>query len=482
MKGLALAVFALAYPAEAREVLIVAESRSATVSFIDVASQKHLGQLQLGRDIIKNRIFEDQRESGVHAVSVDPRRRYLAITSLESNGLTVVDLSTGKLHGQTRVGKSPHVPFFTPDGARIWVPNVSEKFLSVISVADMREVRRIGTRMSPVWVYFPPGANVAFVAYYTLPFVDVIDRATGKVLASIDMKSTLGATAIQPMPDGREIWVPLPFDKRLARIDTKRRALIESVPITGGVMHASFAKEGDTHVGFLARATKGEIAKLAFTPGAPGLKEVGNWYVGNRPHGVYTGEGGKKLFVTIELGDQIAVADTATMKEIARVPTGMTPVGGTIVNLEDPALDRLSLRAPRYLTKDVSYWRGFADGEKISGNLTARDLGRGTLHVALAVLGLPPGPYLAYAEGDPEPFAQVIPEQEDPTLLANDSTVVSPGKLLKGGRPKETIYLIPEGKPFDPAQAALTLKLADREAATGRPTGLWEKIRSFFRL
>ena len=85
-----------------------------------------------------------------------PDSKTLALFSLGSNAVTEIDAATNAIKGKVYVGRSPHEPFFTPDGREWWVTMRGENYVSVIDPVQIKEIRRIELANGPGRKYFWP--------------------------------------------------------------------------------------------------------------------------------------------------------------------------------------------------------------------------------------------------------------------------------------------------------------------------------------
>src|SRR5271168_5044609 len=109
-----------------------ADQTSNTVSVIDPSSNKLLGVIRLG-DPVPGALSPLYRgELLVHGMGYSPDSKTLAVVSVGSNSVTLIDTATNAIKGKVYVGRSPHEPFFTPDGRELWVTVRGENYVSVI--------------------------------------------------------------------------------------------------------------------------------------------------------------------------------------------------------------------------------------------------------------------------------------------------------------------------------------------------------------
>ena len=109
----------------------------------------------------------------MHGLGYSPDSKTLAVVSVGSNSVTLIDTATNAIKGKIYVGRSPHEPFFTPDGRELWVTVRGENYVSVIDPAQMKEIRRIEVANGPGMTMFGPDGKYASsvrVSLQSLPY------------------------------------------------------------------------------------------------------------------------------------------------------------------------------------------------------------------------------------------------------------------------------------------------------------------------
>src|SRR6202158_5453908 len=108
-------------PISSHDRVYVANQTSNTVSVIDPSANKLLGVIRLG-DPVPGALSPLYRgQLLVHGLGYSPDGKMLAVVSVGSNSVTLIDTATNKVKGTIYVGRSPHEPFFTPNGRELWV-------------------------------------------------------------------------------------------------------------------------------------------------------------------------------------------------------------------------------------------------------------------------------------------------------------------------------------------------------------------------
>src|SRR5206468_5518958 len=123
----------------------------------------------------------------VHGLGYSPDNKTLAVVSVGSNSVSLIDTATNKVKGVVYVGRSPHEAFFAPNGRELWVTVRGENYVSVIDPARMKETRRIELANGPGMTMFGPDGKYAFVCSSFTPELAIIDVASHQIIPFIKM-------------------------------------------------------------------------------------------------------------------------------------------------------------------------------------------------------------------------------------------------------------------------------------------------------
>jgi YVTN family beta-propeller protein len=308
-------------PVSAHDRVYAADQTSNTVSVIDPSSNTLLGVIKLG-DPVPGALSPLYRgELLVHGLGYSPDSKTLAVVSVGSNSVTLIDTATNAIKGKIYVGRSPHEPFFTPDGRELWVTVRGENYVSVIDPAQMREIRRIELANGPGMTMFGPDGKYAFVCSSFTPELAVIDVASHEVIKRLPQVSPF-CPNISVSPENDEVWITLKDVGKVqvfsAQPPFDQTAVFETGPITN---HVNFVNNRN---GKFVYVTIGGVNLVkAFRRGAnPEL--VATIPVGNLPHGVWPSGDGSRVYVALENGEHAVAIDTITNKVVAEIPIGQT--------------------------------------------------------------------------------------------------------------------------------------------------------------
>jgi YVTN family beta-propeller protein len=308
-------------PLSSHDRVYTADQTSNTVSVIDPSENKLLGVIRLGDPVpgALSPLYKGQLL--VHGLGYSPDSKTVAVVSVGSNSVTLIDTATNKVKGVVYVGRSPHEAFFTPNGRELWVTVRGENYVSVIDPQKMKETRRIELANGPGMTMFGPDGKYAFVCSSFTPELAIIDVASHKVIKRVPQVSPF-SPLIAVTPENDEVWITLKDVGKVqiysAKPPFEQKAVLDTGPITN---HVNFA---NNRIGKFAYVTIGGANEVkAFRRGAiPEL--VATIPVGELPHGIWPSGDGSRVYVALENGEHCVAIDTLTNKVIAEIPIGQT--------------------------------------------------------------------------------------------------------------------------------------------------------------
>jgi YVTN family beta-propeller protein len=298
-----------------------ADQTSNTVSVIDPAANKLLGVIRLGDPVpgALSPLYKGQLL--VHGLGYAPDSKTVAVVSVGSNSVTLIDTATNKAKGIVYVGRSPHEPFFTPNGRELWVTVRGENYVSVIDPAQMKETRRIQVANGPGMIMFGPDGKYAFVCSSFIPELAVIDVASHQIIKRLPQVSPFSPN-IAVSPEDDEVWITLKDTGKVQVFSAKppfdQKAVLNTGPITN---HVNFANNRNGKFAYVTIGGANEVK--AFHRGATS-ELVATIPVGDLPHGIWPSGDGSRVYVALENGEHCVAIDTVTNKVIARIPIGQT--------------------------------------------------------------------------------------------------------------------------------------------------------------
>jgi YVTN family beta-propeller protein len=305
-----------------RDRVYTAEQTSNTVSVIDPGSNKLLGVIRLGDPVpgALSPLYKGQLL--VHGLGFSPDHRTLAVVSIGSNSITLIDTATNKTKGVVYIGRSPHEAFFTPNGDELWACVRGEDYVSVIDPVKMKETRRVHTANGPGMVLFRPDGRYAFVPSSFTPELDVVDTQTYEVIARVLQASPFSPNLAVSL-DGKEVWFTLKDSGKTQVMSGEPPfrilATLETGPLTN---HVTLV---DNEKGKFAYVTVGEENTVKVYRRSDKPELIAKIPTGDLPHGIWGSADGSRVYVGLENQDAVSVIDTLTNKVLATIPIGQQP-------------------------------------------------------------------------------------------------------------------------------------------------------------
>jgi len=397
-------------PVSSHDRVYAADQTSNTVSVIDPSTNKLLGVIRLGDPVpgALSPLYGGQLL--VHGLGYSPDSKTVAVVSVGSNSVTLIETATNKVKGTVYVGRSPHEAFFTPDGRELWVTVRGENYISVIDPLQLKETRRIELANGPGMTVFSPDGRYGFICSSFTPELAVIETASHQIVKRLAQASPF-CPNIAVSPENDEVWITLKDVGKVqvfnAQPPFEQKALLETGPITN---HVNFANNRNGKFAYVTIGGTNEVK--AFRRGAtPEL--LATIPVGNLPHGIWPSGDGSRVYVALENGDMATAIDTLSNKVIANIPIGQTTqalvyVPGAVPN--GPGTDNLAPLGASGNTARLHLQAAGTSLPKAQASVAVNSLGQLDL-VQIAAGGLEPkSQYQVYlAESDHAPFGRLEP-------------------------------------------------------------------------
>jgi YVTN family beta-propeller protein len=298
-----------------------ADQTSNTVSVIDPSENKLLGVIRLGDPVpgALSPLYKGQLL--VHGLGYAPDSKTLAVVSIASNSVTLIDTATNRVKGTVYVGRSPHEAFFTPNGRELWVTVRGENYVSVIDPVRMKEMRRIEMANGPGMTMFGPDGKYGFVCSSFTPELAVVDVTSHKIVKRLRQVSPFSPN-IAVTPENDEVWITLKDVGKTQVFSAKppfeQKAVLNTGPISN---HVNFANNRNGKFAYVTIGGANEV-KVFRRGETPEL--VATIPVGELPHGIWPSGDGSRVYVALENGEHCAAIDAVTNKVIANIPIGQT--------------------------------------------------------------------------------------------------------------------------------------------------------------
>jgi len=308
-------------PISDRDRVYAADQTSNTISVINPASNKLLGVIRLGDPIPAPLSPLYRGELLVHGLGYSPDSKTLAVVSVGSNSVTLIDTATNRIKGKVYVGRSPHEAFFTADGRELWVTVRGEDYVSVIDPGAMKETGRIILGNGPGMTMFGPDGRYAFVCSSFTPELTVINAKSHQIIKRVPQASPF-CPNIAVSPENDEVWITLKDVGKVqvfsAQPPFEEKFLLETGPITN---HVNLVSNRNGKFAYVTIGGANEV-KVFRRGQAPQL--MATISVGSLPHGIWPSGDGSRVYVALENGEMATAIDTLTNRVIANIPIGQT--------------------------------------------------------------------------------------------------------------------------------------------------------------
>ncbi len=293
--------------------LLVTNKAPATATIIDVASGRVLATLPTGQ--------------GPHEVVVSRDGRVAVVTDYGSrsggNTLTVIDVPALKVVRTISLGEyqRPHGIVFLPGDSLVAVTSESSRNVVIVSVEAGVVRKAIATQHngSHMVGVTADGAR-AYTGDIGSNTVSELNLVTGAYVRSWDVPTQ--PEAINVTPDGSEVWVGSNATGKVSVVSPGTGAITTAAEGFGWPYRVFFTPDVKTvllpdlrreELRFVDRASRKELARLAFTDGGP--------------QGITMTPDGKFILQSLSKQGRVAVIDAALRKIVGHIAAGETPDG-----------------------------------------------------------------------------------------------------------------------------------------------------------
>jgi YVTN family beta-propeller protein len=229
------------------------------------------------------------------------------------------------------VGNRPAFVAVSPNGAFVYVTNLSSQTVSVIDASTRTVIRNPITFGRPFALAVTPDGGHVYVTKYLQGNVSVIDTAINAVVATIPVGDFPWGVAVHSA--GTRVYVTNLFSNTVSVIDTTPHAVIATVQV-GSLPFGVAVNPAGTRV-YVANMNLDvaqndyRISVIDTATHAVSTIQVGTASppVGVNPAGVAVAPDGAHVYVTNQGSNDVTVIETATNSVISRIPVGTRPPG-----------------------------------------------------------------------------------------------------------------------------------------------------------
>ena len=250
-----------------------------------------------------------------------------------------LDVVNGKTLGVTKriaLSGRPNNIAISRDGRHVYVSIVSGTgAVDVIDSSSLERVKSIPTHGGVHNTYVTPDGRFIIAGSIAGKSITVIDGATEEPLWSIAFDNGVRPMAFERNPDGstKRLFVQISDFHGFAIVDFAQRKEVGRVKlpeVPPAERHTEGLQGSPSHGIGVAPDGKtlwvnSKMNSHVYAYSLPDLKFIGGVHVGNHPDWLTFTPDSKRVYVANAGSNSVSVVDTATIKEVTRIPVGQVP-------------------------------------------------------------------------------------------------------------------------------------------------------------
>lgn len=201
----------------------VSNGQDNTVSVIDIAQRKVIGEIKSGKS--------------PHGLRMSPNAKEIYVANTGDDSVSVIDVVMAREVASVRVGKAPAQVAFTPDGQRIYVTSTVDNAVMIVDTKRRIKIGVVAVGRKPIQVFATPDGRYIYAANEGKASdpdntASVIDTATNKVVATV--VTGKGAHGVVVTDDGSRALIANTVDNTVSVIDTATQRVTRSIKVGEG--------------------------------------------------------------------------------------------------------------------------------------------------------------------------------------------------------------------------------------------------------
>lgn len=300
-------LFSIILPQAQAGVVVILNSRDATVSLLDQESYKELDKFPIGKE--------------PHHLMATPDNKSLIVANAVGDELVFLDPITGQIQKRIKDVADPYQIGFSPN--QKWFISNSLRLDRVdfykYDGKDFTLANRVPLAKLPSHMAFDAASTTVFITQQGSDQVSAIDLATQKVKWTIPVGKL--PAGIVMTPDDKHLLVGIMGKDYVEVIDWRTQKTVKR--ITAGAGTHNFRSMGDKRHVFVSNRTSNTINIIDQVT----LENVGTIPVPGGPDCMELSADGKTLWATLRWIKKVAVIDVASKKVIKLIPVGRSPHG-----------------------------------------------------------------------------------------------------------------------------------------------------------
>ena len=289
------------------EVVVVLNSRDATVQLLDQKTYAPLSTFAVGKE--------------PHPLMETPDGKSLIVASSVGNELIFLDPVSGQIQRRISNILDPYQIGFSPD--QKWFISNSLRLdridLYRYDGKNLTLAKRIALPKLPSHMAFTADSTMAFITQQGSNQVSAIDLATQTVKWTMPVGPA--PAGITMTPDGKHLLVGIMGSDYVEVIDWRTQKTVKRIKAGAGTHN--FRALGDNRMTFVSNRVSNTINIIDQKT----LENVGTINVPGGPDCMEITPDGKTMWVTLRWIKKVAVIDLTTRKVIKTIPVGRSPHG-----------------------------------------------------------------------------------------------------------------------------------------------------------
>jgi len=366
-------------PADLRDVVLVGNSVSGSVSFLDGHTFANLGSFNVIPDLAQRLAAMDPVQRAAYAlvrqqeggdrfaddVYLSPDGRTLYVSRGNLDDVVAFDLASATMRWRHQVAgfKADHAAL-SPDGTRLIVSATTVAKAQVLDTATGALVATVATGTYPhANDYSADGSRIYNSSIGVTALPKVLDFAKGDKLVTVIDARTFAvlrtyrfAEGIRPAvftPDGTTMYAQLSYLNGFVEYNLVTGRITRTVPMpfspAGQAMSPDSYPNNSAHHGMALSGDTGRLCDVGTIDdyvaviARPGLTTAGTvtYPTGTLPYWATTSVDGRYCLVSLSNANAVSIVDYTTAREVARVPVGAFPQRERLARLATEVLPAL---------------------------------------------------------------------------------------------------------------------------------------------
>jgi len=293
-------------------VVVVLNSRDATVQLLDQSSYKTLSTFPVGKE--------------PHHLMATPDNKSLIVASSVGNELVFLDPKTGQVQRHIRDILDPYQIGFSPDQKWFVVTSLRLDRIDIYKFdgKNFTLSRRLPLPKLPSHIAFDAASSMAFITQQGSDQISCIDLKTQQIKWTIPVGKLPAGIAMTP--DDKHLLVGIMGSDYVEVIDWKTQKTVKKIKAGNGTHN--FRALGDGRYTYVSNRVSNSINIIDQKT----LQNVGMINVPGGPDCMEITDDKKTMWVTLRWIKKVAVVDLATRKVVKMIPVGRSPHGVFFAN------------------------------------------------------------------------------------------------------------------------------------------------------